>query len=120
VRAVVPPPADVNLNQVAKLAKYVGSAEHKDSPSFAGDPRPRADAGICDSALSDQQARVTKWLRQAIRAGSVGGYWEGGFPRYVWFHEGSIVYEGRLVNREGGWYKGYPLERDEWPDGIGE
>jgi hypothetical protein len=23
--------------------------------------------------------------------------------------------EGRLINRELGEYKGYPLERDEWP-----
>ena len=26
----------------------------------------------------------------------------------------------RLVNRETGEYKGYPLEQDEWPDGIAE
>lgn len=119
VRAVAPPPAGVNLKQVAKLVKYVGSAEHKDSPSFAGDPRPRADAGICDPALADQQARVTRWLRQSIRAGDIGAYFEGAFPRYVWFRDRNIVYEGRLVNREAGWYKGYPLERDEWPIGMG-
>ena len=30
------------------------------------------------------------------------------------------MFEGRLVNREKGQYKGYPLDRDEWPAGIEE
>ena len=30
------------------------------------------------------------------------------------------VFEGRLVNRETGEYKGYPLDRDEWPRGVEE
>jgi hypothetical protein len=33
---------------------------------------------------------------------------------------GATVLEGRLVNRETGEYKGYPLGRDEWPAGIEE
>lgn len=118
VRVVGPVPAEVNLKQVAKLAKYVGSAEHKDGPSFAGEPRPRADANICDPSFSDQQARMTRWLRDAIRGGRIGALWEGSFPRYVWYCDRDVVYEGRLVNREAGWYKGYPLERHEWPQGM--
>ena len=118
VRVVGPVPDGVNLQKVAKLAKYVGSAEHKGGPSFAGEPRPRADAGICDPAFSDQQTRMTKWLRDAIRRGIIGGLWEGSFPRYVWYRDSDTVYEGRLVNREAGWYKGYPLEADEWPNGM--
>ena len=31
-----------------------------------------------------------------------------------------LPYRGRLVNREAGEYKGYPLDRDEWPAGIEE
>lgn len=27
-------------------------------------------------------------------------------------------FEGRLVNRGNGSYKGYPLEKDEWPEGV--
>jgi hypothetical protein len=57
-------------------------------------------------------------LGEAVRRGAVGEHWEGAFPRYVWYKEADTVYEGRLVNREQGWYKGYPLARDEWPTGV--
>jgi hypothetical protein len=45
---------------------------------------------------------------------------EGGFPRYVWFKQGNAVYEGRLVNRGLGEYKGYPLEPGEEPPTLDE
>ncbi len=67
-----------------------------------------------------QPERIDEWLREAIRSGAVGAPWEGGFPRYVWYKYGATVLEGRLVNRETGEYKGYPLGRDEWPAGIEE
>jgi hypothetical protein len=57
-------------------------------------------------------------LRTAIERGAIGGIREGGFPRYAWYKEGGIVYEARLVNRELGEYKGYPLNETEWPDGL--
>ena len=40
------------------------------------------------------------------REGATGAPWEGGFPRYVWYKHGETVFEGRLVNRETGEYKG--------------
>ena len=98
-------------------SRYVGSPEHKDFRSFAGQPRPRADASICDQRLSSAD-EITDWLRHAIQQGAVSEYWEGTFPRYVWYKDGETVYEGRLINRELGEYKGYPLERDEWPSEI--
>ncbi|MGH3871921.1 MAG: hypothetical protein ACRDSR_10480 [Pseudonocardiaceae bacterium] len=93
---------------------YVGSGEHKTYPSFAGPPHPRADASKCDPRLADQD-ELTRWLRQAIRCGRTGGLWEGDFPRYVWHRVGQVWYEARLVNRELGQYKGYPLSPDERP-----
>ena len=60
------------------------------------------------------------WLREAIRQGRVGEPWENGFPRYVWHRGNDTVYEGRLLNREAGEYKGYPLNRDEWPRGMND
>lgn len=105
---------------VADEATFLGSPEHKDTPSFAGMPRPRSDASICSPELSGQQIKLTRWLRQAIRRGAVGAPVEGRFPRYVWFKEGGVVYEGRLVNRGTGEYKGYQLVRDEWPQGLEE
>jgi hypothetical protein len=94
----------------------VGSPEHKDTPSFAGLQRPRTDASICDSELS--QDVVTGWLKKAIQSGAIGEMLEGDFPRYVWHKEGDIVYEARLVNRGLGQYKGYPLNNTEWPEGL--
>lgn len=107
-----------DLHAAASRARYIGSPEHKDTPSFAGHPRPRADASICDRALADQQDRVQQWLVSAIRGGTVSEHWEGDFPRYVWHKVGPTVFEGRLVNREQGWYKGFPLQPSEWPPGI--
>lgn len=96
----------------------MGSPEHKDVPSFAGMPKPRADASICERRLARDQAEVQRWLQTAISRGVVGEPWEGEFPRYVWYKDAGTVYEGRLVNREQGSYKGYPLAREEWPPGV--
>lgn len=99
-------------------AHYVGSPEHKIRPSFAGHPRPRADASICDPSIDWNQDDLTTHLRESLKAGLVGDPWEGIFPRYVWWKNETTVYEGRLVNKETGEYKGYHLESDEWPEGI--
>lgn len=111
------PPAGIALPEIASRASYVGSSEHKSFPSFAGAPRLRADASRCDPSLADS-AELTGWLRAAIEAGANGAPWEGDFPRYVWYKRETTLYEGRLVNRELGQYKGYPLESNEWPEGM--
>jgi len=110
-------PRDADLAGIAEKVSYVGSPEHKDFPSFAGQPRFRADASRCPRWIKDRQV-VEEWLRSAIRRGAVGAPWERGFPRYVWRKENDTVFEGRLTNSVQGEYKGYPLERDEWPRGI--
>ena len=110
-------PPGVDMAELAARTSYVGSPEHKSFPSFAGLPRLRADASKCDPSLNDPQ-QITAWLRAAILAGNLSSYWEQQFPRYVWHREGDVLYEGRLVNRELGQYKGYPLHEDEWPRGY--
>lgn len=110
---LVPPGTDLKV--LAARVRYVGSPEHKDTPSFAGPPSPRPDASICPRELKDDAELITRWLRAAIRAGSTGAQWNGDFPRYVWHKENDTVFEGRLTNSEAGWYKGYPLDNDEWP-----
>ncbi|MGH3772698.1 MAG: hypothetical protein ACRDRW_15105 [Pseudonocardiaceae bacterium] len=114
-----PVPSRIDVEDVIARVTYVGSGEHKTFPSFAGPPHPRADASTCDPRLADQD-ELTGWLQQAIRGGRTGGLWEGDFPRYVWHQVGRVLYEARLVNRELGQYKGYPLSRDEWPDAFGQ
>lgn len=116
-RTIVAAPAGVILPDLAGTVRYVGSAEHKSAPSFAGQPKLRADASKCDPSLQNAN-EITQWLRSALRAGNVGGPWEGGFPRYVWCRHGDMVFEGRLVNRGLGSYKGYPLVEEEWPSGL--
>jgi len=111
------PPPGVDLARAAAAVRYVGSSEHKTAPSFAGPPRPRADASKCDPKLGDAD-ELTRWLRQAIEVGDVGAPFEGGYPRYVWSRQGDIVYEARLVNQGLGQYKGYPLQPDEWPGDL--
>jgi len=48
----------------------------------------------------------------------VSEFWNGDFPRYVWFRQDDTVFEARLVNHVQGHYKGYPLNADEWPAGV--
>ena len=103
------------LVTLAGLVTYIGSPEHKEIPSPAGHPKPRADASICEASLSRSFVQPTRWLKAAFRAGAVGNPIEGNFPRYAWYRNGQTVYEARLVNRVQGEYKGYPLERHEWP-----
>jgi hypothetical protein len=119
-RRVVTPNADVNLAEIARRARYVGSQEHKDTPSFAGQPHPRRypPASLCPRSLAGEQEFVTRWLRTAIERGATGSYWVGGFPRLVWHKEGDVVYEAYLTNSGLGEYKGYPLEQIEWPKGL--
>jgi hypothetical protein len=102
---------------VAAEVRYVGSPEHKDAPSFAGWPRPRADATICDRALAQRRDDITSWLRSAVLAGTTGE-WMGRFPKYVWRRVEGRVFEARLVNAGNGEYKGYELRAYEWPVGL--
>ena len=116
-------PVNVDLEAVRARATYIGSREHKNVPSNAGSAGRRTDASCCPPELASDLDRVTSWLRDGIRRGFKGGLWEGespGFPRYVWYKDGATVYEGRLVNRDQGQYKGYPLERSEWPSALEE
>ena len=117
-REILVPPG-VDLNGLADRVVYAGSPEHKDIPSFAGQPRLRADASCCPREIVELgQKVVCGWLRSAIRRGATGAPWEGGFPRCVWYKDDGTVFEGRLVNRELGSYRGYPIDKDEWPRGI--
>jgi hypothetical protein len=117
-RTLVGAPEGIDLHVVASLAHYVGSPEHKDRPSFAGYPRPRADASICDPNISRDQDGLTERLRESIRAGIIGAPWEGRFPRYVWCKIDDSIFEARLVNKGSGQYKGYKLEPEQYPQGV--
>ncbi len=117
-RTLIEPPAGADMKDLARRAEYIGSPEHKTRPSFAGpSPKLRSDASKCDPSLGDP-AKLTKWLRKGLRERHIGAPWEGGFPRYVWYSDRGQWYEGRLVNRDQGQYKGYPVAPDELPQGL--
>jgi hypothetical protein len=53
-RTIVPAPSAEDRDRAAASCRYVGSPEHKSSPSFAGAPKLRhADATKCDPKLKD-------------------------------------------------------------------
>jgi hypothetical protein len=118
LRRIAEPQPGIDLEKLASRVSYVASPEHKDAPSFAGQPKPRADASKCDRQLAFKQEEVTEWLRLAIRRGAISMVLEDGFPRYAWHKEDEVVYEARLTNQGLGQYKGYPLNSTEWPEGL--
>jgi len=120
VKRIGDSPEGRDLDAIADRVRYIGSPEHKDTPSFAGTPRPRADATICDERFITMQEQLTSWLQESIRQGIVGSPWEGGFPRYAWCRIEGELYEARLVNRGNGDYKGYKIHPDEAPENIEE
>lgn len=107
-----------NTEAIAGAATYIGSPEHKNTGSFAGQRHPRRDASLCDIRFSTQQAMLTAWLIAGIRKGCCSTFGDGEFPKYVWYKDVETVYEARLVNKSTGEYKGYPLSREEWPNGV--
>ena len=107
--AVYQPPAGRSFSQVALVDEMLEGSWRVLGFCAA------ADASICDRVLARDKIRVEGWLRKGILAGCIDTPWEGDFPRYVWYQDENTVYEGRLVNRDQGYYKGYPLTEDKWP-----
>lgn len=121
-RAIMPwPEGERPPEQVAELAVYVGSAEHKGHRSPGFNPALRKDASECPPNLSLSMDGNTAALRRAIRGRCVGAQFENGFPKYVWGWIDGQVYEARHINGPFGTYKAYPLEPEEMvadPDGL--
>lgn len=110
--------AQEHLDRCATRASYVGSPEHKSSPSFAGPPKLRSDASKCPTHLRDAN-EITGWIANAIQQGQVSEDPSlDGFPRYVWAYEQDTWFEARLVNETQGTYKGYPLSGDQVPRAL--
>jgi hypothetical protein len=108
------PTGHLSPKEVAEKVTYVGSSEHKDYPSSAGAPAFRSDAARCDSRYTEFEP-ITKVLREAIRRACIGNQFEGEFPRHVWGWYDDRLYEARLINRQNGWYKAWPIEEAEHP-----
>jgi hypothetical protein len=98
---------------LVELVRYVGSQEHKDYPSYAGESGLRSDAARCDPEITREQAEAI--LKRAIELQCVSPQQEGKYPRYVWGWLDGHLYQARLINREQGWYKAWPIEAIEAP-----
>lgn len=61
-----------------QCVRYVGSAEHKDYPSFAGEPGLRSDAARCDPSITRERAEEI--LKKTLELRCVSSQQEGGFP----------------------------------------
>jgi hypothetical protein len=103
------------LRTIVTVARYTGSPYHRSPGSKAGPIAQRA--GLSSRCPPNwTNAKATEALRLAITEARVSCVWEGGFPRYIWYLDGDVLYEARLTNRENGEYHGYPLEdRWQWP-----
>jgi hypothetical protein len=104
------------LKAIITRVHYTGSPYHRSAGSRAGTIAKRAGlSSRCPPTWTN--AGATEALRLAISEVRVSCFWEGaGFPRYVWYLDGDVLYEARLTNRENGEYHGYPLEdRWQWP-----
>lgn len=110
------PPAGLDWLALIARAEYIGSPEHKTRPfgQFSAGKLRASSASKCPNDLADPE-QLTQWLRQALRDGDMGGEWEENYPHFVWIRRDDRRYEGRLVNKSLGQYKGYPLDDDEEP-----
>lgn len=102
--------------QLAERTRYVGSAEHKErpiDPSFTVAPGLRSDASQCPPQVSRDEAQAI--LAEGIERLCVSSAFESGFPRYVWGRLDGAPFIARLINREQGHYKGWPIEEFELP-----
>jgi hypothetical protein len=103
---------------IAQNAIYEGSAEHKFGRYWAGQGKLRSDGTPCPRGYHDQ-AELTRLLRLAIANGQHSPIEAGDtFPKYVWAKDQDYYFAARLINREQGNYKGYPVLPSEFPNGL--
>jgi hypothetical protein len=115
-REIGPWPGGSNSpEEVAARVSYIGSSEHKNHPSRGGPPALRSDATPCEPERTKNIDANTAALREGIVRRCTSAVFEGGFPRYVWTWIDGALYEARHINGPQGTYKGYRLERAEYP-----
>jgi len=102
--------------ELAATVRYAGSAEHKArpiDPSFTVSPDLRSDASKCPPDIVRDEAQAV--LSAAVERRCVSSAFEGGFPRYAWGRLDGAPFVARLINRQKGEYKGWPIEEFELP-----
>lgn len=95
-----------------------GKREHKALPihpsyGLESAAHKRSDSSRCDPKITREQAEQA--LREAIQLGNVSTEFQDNFPAYVWGRVDGQFYAARLINREAGHYKAWPIEEAELP-----
>lgn len=120
---------DDELEELAQIAEYIGSEEHKDRRWWGGRPMSRQLRGgrvgrvgrqktsICPLNKPEDRDVATEWVRSAIRERKFRFYEsDKKFPKKVWYEAEGQVWMGLRVTDILGQYKGWPsneAERDE-------
>lgn len=100
--------------------QYVGSPYHKRYASRWGIPAPLSDKTECPPEVEPERAAATlaSEIEVAIAAGRCSRLRDGEWPRYAWGRTSfltetgdplEVVWEARIVNRDQGAYKAYPV-----------
>ena len=112
--------------KLAARAKYVGSPEHKVKRWWGGLPASRQRKGgeigrpgkqtttICPLVSDEDRKMATEWIQGAIRTGQYE-FCQGDqdFPKKVWYRTDGQVWQGLVVNKAAGEYKGWPISEEE-------
>lgn len=105
--------AGLELETLARDARYRGSPKHKRNPSDFGlspPSDPRDDASLCDEAGAFTKERAQGLLSDGMRRGLVSEVLRGRWPHMVWaVTDDGYPLEARLENQETGEYHGYPM-----------
>ena len=116
-----------------RVARYVGSKEHKAKAWWDGLPgarigkdgtasRPKKQrTSICRLVTAADRDRASGWVRHALEKGQCR-YYEGDkrYPKHIWYEdsEGQFWF-GFLVNATAGTYKGWPIDESEKRETFG-
>ena len=120
------------LAELAELATYVGSPEHKARHWWGGLPEGRQLPGgrvgrrgkqtttICPLYRRSDQVLATEWVRNAIRSGQCRFYQaDQKFPKMIWYEADGVLWIGSRVTDGLGEYKGWPGDKEERDETFG-
>jgi hypothetical protein len=104
-------------SRIAKVARYVGSANHKLSPGdygFFPPANPRPSKSLCDDCRKLLLAEAARLLNSGILKGMMSSPGLGQLPKYIWAVDANgQVYEAKTKPGQDVTYHGYRLGDDE-------
>jgi len=112
--------------KLAARVKYVGSPEHKTKRWWGGLPESKQMKGgkvgrpgkqtttICPLVGDQDRQMATEWIQCAIKEGKFEFYQgDQDFPKKVWYEADGQIWQGLIVNKAAGEYKGWPIVKED-------